>query len=175
MINVICDRALLGAYSRETRRVSRRLVRRAAAEIRGQQYRSPLLRWAMPAIAAAAVIVVGASIWSFTGDRGAAVATVETPPALTEAAERPDPAVETPVAAIDPEPEPEPEPEPTLDEQLQLASGLTRSESAFAVLFDLWGLEFSGTTGDGCTLAEQAGYACLVQRGSCVPGRAGPR
>ena len=36
LINVICDRALLGAYSRESRRVDRRLIRRAAAEVRGQ-------------------------------------------------------------------------------------------------------------------------------------------
>ena len=38
LINVICDRALLGAYSRELRRVNRRLVRRAAAEIQGETY-----------------------------------------------------------------------------------------------------------------------------------------
>ncbi|MFQ5609010.1 MAG: ExeA family protein, partial [Woeseiaceae bacterium] len=33
LINVVCDRALLGAYSRESRKVNRTLVRRAAAEI----------------------------------------------------------------------------------------------------------------------------------------------
>jgi general secretion pathway protein A len=48
LINVICDRALLGAYSKETRRVGRRLVRRAAAEIKGIPYTAPLLRWAIP-------------------------------------------------------------------------------------------------------------------------------
>ncbi|MGB5578524.1 MAG: AAA family ATPase, partial [Woeseiaceae bacterium] len=43
LINVICDRALLGAYSLESRRVDRRLIRRAAAEVRGQLERSPWL------------------------------------------------------------------------------------------------------------------------------------
>jgi general secretion pathway protein A len=33
IMNVICDRALLGAYSRETRTVNKRLVRRAANEV----------------------------------------------------------------------------------------------------------------------------------------------
>ena len=36
LINVICDRALLGAYSSEIRRVNRRMIRRAAAEITGK-------------------------------------------------------------------------------------------------------------------------------------------
>ena len=36
LVNVICDRALLGAYSLESRKVTRRLVRRAAAEISGE-------------------------------------------------------------------------------------------------------------------------------------------
>ncbi len=51
LINVICDRALLGAYSHESRRVSRTLVRRAAAEVSGQAYKPLLLRWATPVMA----------------------------------------------------------------------------------------------------------------------------
>ena len=58
LINVICDRALLGAYSRETRRVNRRLVRRAAAEIKGIPYTAPLLRWAIPVVGGVAVAVI---------------------------------------------------------------------------------------------------------------------
>lgn len=162
LINVICDRALLGAYSRETRRVSRRLVRRAAAEIRGEQYRTPLLRWAMPAVAAAAVVIIGAGIWSLAEDRGSAVATPDAPPELLAESGSPDALPEMPAPVT----EPEAEPEPTLDEQLQLASGLTAPESALAVLFDLWGLEYSGPANEGCSLALQAGYECLVQRGS---------
>jgi general secretion pathway protein A len=63
-----------------------------------------------------------------------------------------------------PAPGPGPEPEPTLDEQLILADGLTRLDNAFTVLFELWGLEYSG--GDGCVQAETSGYACLENRGS---------
>ena len=168
LINVICDRALLGAYSREIRGVNRRLVRRAAAEIKGEPYSSPLLRWAMPAITATVVVVIGASIWSLTERRDAIVDAAAEPVAMRPASALPpletsDTPTAEPAAA-----EPEPvEPEtPELDEQLVMASGLTGVDSAFAVLFDLWGLEYSGAAGDGCALARSSGYACLVQRGS---------
>jgi general secretion pathway protein A len=178
LINVICDRALLGAYSRESRRVNRRLVRRAAAEIKGEPYANPLLRWAMPVIAAIAVVVVGASIWSVKDWQAAPLATaVEHPPLAEEPAaleareDEPEPVMtETTQALVEPqaaaEAMPEPEPEPSLDEQLLMASGLTGLGSAFSVLFDMWGLEYSGAARDGCTLAQASGYACLSQRGS---------
>ena len=41
LINVICDRALLGAYARESRRINARLIRLAAAEVKGELQRSP--------------------------------------------------------------------------------------------------------------------------------------
>ena len=45
IINVICDRALLGAYSRESRTVNKKLVRKAASEVSGQKVQPMLLRW----------------------------------------------------------------------------------------------------------------------------------
>ena len=178
LINVICDRALLGAYSRESRRVNRRLVRRAAAEIKGEPYANPALRWAMPVIAAIAVVVVGASVWSVTGWEETTLATAVESPAITEPAaatdvQQSEPATSDATHATvelqdQPEatPEPEPEPEPSLDEQLLMASGLTGLGSAFSVLFDMWGLEYSGAARDGCALAQSSGYSCLAQRGS---------
>jgi general secretion pathway protein A len=60
----------------------------------------------------------------------------------------------------------EPEPEPSLDQQLLLAGELTRLGSAFEVLFDIWGIEYSEPVTNGCAVAQSAGYACLMQRGS---------
>jgi len=166
LINVICDRALLGAYSRELRRVSRRLIRRAAAEIKGIPYAVPWLRWALPVIAAVAVVIIGASFWSVLDERGVPAAAPPEPIADISKVEVTQPAIEeiSVVAAPAPEPEPEPDPEPTLDEQLVLADGLTGLDTAFTVLFELWGLEYSG--GDGCAQASNSGHACLVNRGS---------
>ena len=58
LINVICDRALLGAYTVESRRVNRRLVRRAAIEITGKTDKATWPRWAIPAIGMGAAVVI---------------------------------------------------------------------------------------------------------------------
>ena len=172
LINVICDRALLGAYSKESRRVNRRLVLRAAAEIKGIPYTTPFLRWALPVGGGVAIAVIAASLWPLLGERGdppdpapqaGAVAAAESGPApviiAEQAAPEPQPEPET-------EPELESEPEATLDQQLLLAGELTKLAPAFEVLFGLWGLEVSEPITNGCDTAQSAGYACLVQRGS---------
>ena len=50
VINVCCDRALLGAYTRETRKVTPALVRRAAGEVYGRRFSPLWLGWAAGAI-----------------------------------------------------------------------------------------------------------------------------
>jgi general secretion pathway protein A len=163
LINVICDRALLGAYSREARRVDRRLVRRAAAEVRGQLDGS---RWLRPVATAAGVIglaIVAATIWSSVPPR-------EAPPALAAV---PDDAIviEAPpvtgnLAPAETEAAPtEAQPEATLNEQLALASELTRTSAALGTLFAAWGLTYDSSRG-ACEQASDHGLACLYQRGS---------
>jgi len=178
IINVICDRALLGAYSLESRRVNRRLIRRAAAEVSGELRRSP---WVLPLATAAGVIglaVIAASVWSVAGRQQAVTsppadsvvaeaeaAVIETQP-LDEEPAPPEPMVETEEDERVEESEPADEPEPALVEQLQLAAELTTMPYALASLFEAWGLEFRlGATG-GCAQANAAGLACLYQRSS---------
>ena len=169
LINVICDRALLGAYSRETRRVSRRLVRRAAAEIKGIPYTASWLRWAVPVGGGIAIAVIAASLWPLLDQRpdGRSPAGAR---AVAAAGSAPPPAVITEPAAPEPEPEPEIEPDPapeaTIDEQLLLAGELTALAPAFEVLFGLWGIEFNEPISNGCEMAQSKGYACLIQQGS---------
>jgi general secretion pathway protein A len=169
LINVICDRALLGAYSRETRRVNRRLVRRAAAEIKGVPYTAPWLRWAIPVIGGVAVAVIAASLWPLLDQRPGRNNAAEASAIATAGTAAPPAAVVEPAAA-EPEPGPEteadPAPEATLDEQLLLAGELTGLAPAFETLFGLWGIESSEPIVNGCEMAQSKGYACLVQRGS---------
>jgi general secretion pathway protein A len=166
LINVICDRALLGAYSLESRRVSSRLIRRAAAEVRGQLERSPWLRPVAIAASVIGVAIIAGTVWSGTRQSNAlpvpaSEATVEAvanvPPAedIDAAA-----AVETMVAIESREVQ------ATLNEQLQLAADLTNMTSALTALFDAWGLEFKHNGDSGCSQANTAGLACLYQRGS---------
>ena len=158
LINVICDRALLGAYSAGNRRVNRRLMRRAAAEVTGTADAATWMRWAVPAIGIVAAVVITVGLLSILDQRRAII----------------DDGVVTPVAAAvvsssEPRPLPDPtetESETSLDQQLQLADELTSTEAGFAALFDLWGLDYRGGSQTGCTQAEAAGYSCLYQRGS---------
>jgi general secretion pathway protein A len=57
LINVICDRALLGAYARNEKSVSARVVRKAAGEVLGDSARHRGRTWWAPAVTM--VMVVG--------------------------------------------------------------------------------------------------------------------
>ena len=161
IINVICDRALLGAYSLEKRTVNRRLVRRAASEISGKAWLVRTPRWIAPSLltAGAAVIAVGA--WSFFAEQPAALPPADPAPAVMQ--QQPAP-IESPVIVEVPEEIEEPE-EPDLDEQLVLAGDLTGLDSALGSLLGLWGVEYSPETRP-CDQAAEAGYQCLTQNGS---------
>ena len=66
VINVTCDRALLGAYTRETRKVTGALVRRAAGEVYGRRIVPAWLQWSVGAVCIAAIAgagVVGWLVW----------------------------------------------------------------------------------------------------------------
>ena len=161
LINVICDRALLGAYSNEQRRVDRRTVRRAAAEITGKPRTAAWPRWIMPAFGMAAAAVIAAGLWLLNSERSAPPQETSPAPAVAITAEpQPSPVVEEPEPAGETDAA-----EETLDEQLQVAADLTSTESALATLLELWGLEYQPGRA-GCTQAAAVGYECLFQRGS---------
>jgi general secretion pathway protein A len=159
LINVICDRALLGAFSIESRRVNRRIIRRAATEITGKAETANTLRRALPVVGIIAAVVISAGFLSLLEERK---------PTIDAAIEAAVPAIPEPavvVAAAEPEPVVE-EPEASLDDQLELARELTNPQSAMAALLNLWGLEYLSDGQSGCAQAEAAGYSCLSQRGS---------
>ena len=165
LINVICDRALLGAFTVESRRVNRRLIRRAAAEVTGKTDSFNWTRWAVPVFGTAAALVIVASLLSTLGERrnvddistDTPVNAAVIPPADAEVG----PGLTTNVPASA-----QTEPQATLDDQLALADELTDMESALATLFDLWAIEYRNDSPVDCTQAVAAGYECLIQRGS---------
>jgi general secretion pathway protein A len=66
VVNVCCDRALLGAYTMETRQVTPALVRRAAGEVYGRRFAPRWLSWAAAAITCvgvAATVFAGVIVW----------------------------------------------------------------------------------------------------------------
>jgi general secretion pathway protein A len=159
LVNVICDRALLGAYSSESRRVNRRMIRRAAAEVTGKTGTSGWLRWAVPLFGLAAAVVIVTSFLMTLGNSVESIDdNVDAPIAATQS-----------LAEIQPLPDPVPieaaEPEVSLDEQLHLARELTNTASALLTLLEIWGIDYQSGQ-PGCEQAGAAGYQCVWQRGS---------
>ncbi len=181
LVNVICDRALLGAYARESRRVGKGIVRRAANEIAGTNVKPAWQRFLLPAAALATTAVVAATLWqqlpltpapAVVTAAAPVEAPVETPedtppPAVADAA----PAAEvdsaaTIVAVAEPLPAATDDDVETLDEQLRLARDLTFAESAWSGLFALWGEDFNVDGPAPCEQAAARGLACFSQRGN---------
>jgi general secretion pathway protein A len=146
IINVIADRALLGAYTREEHRVTGALVRRAASEVYGRPVLPPWLLWAASAGAAGGVVLLGIVLWRSLPSEEQPLAGAEPPPAVaaTTAAESP----------------------PPLGNQLTDDSALTTMDAAFNSLFSLWGAQYEAGTGHACEQAGVHGLSCVWQRGS---------
>jgi len=174
VINVICDRALLGAFTQEEHRVGGALVRQAASEVYGRPVPAPWLKWATTAAVVAAVSLLGFGLWAyFSRDGGAKpdaaavaaapvpeIATVDptTPAAQETVATPPEPAAEVPTVALD---------------QLLVGHGNeTTTEAALGKLFALWGVNYEPTQGRGCDQASRQGLECLFQKGSWAQLRA---
>ena len=167
LVNVICDRALLGGYTQESRRVNARLIRQAAAEVKGEIEHSPWIRRTAIAAGVVGVALIAASIWSVTRNERIAQPEIVATSVVEElAAAEPDPVPEPPVEAITQLPVAEPDPVPSLEEQLQLAGDLTSNDYALVALFETWGLEYRAGGRSGCAQAADAGLNCLYQRGS---------
>jgi general secretion pathway protein A len=164
VINVICDRALLGAYSLDRHRVTGGLVRSAAREVFGRRFSPQWLPWAGTAALAASLAALSFVLWSWH-DRLHAPAmqsvTAATPaPALTvsDASAAIPTAVPTALRAT--------EPRPHLTDLLTQHTAETDTDNAFGKLFALWGAKYQPNGTDPCTQAAQQGLACVAERGS---------
>src|SRR6201989_1196652 len=63
VINVVCDRALLGAYSTDRHRVTSNLVRHAAEEVFRKRFTPRWLPWLGATAAAVLLVMTGALLW----------------------------------------------------------------------------------------------------------------
>jgi general secretion pathway protein A len=163
LINVICDRALLGAYAQESRTINRQLIKRAAAEVSGELEGAPTNRRFALAAGLVAAAVVAASVWSVTKQAPPA----EPPAAFEEPLAESVATSDAHDAPLESPPEaPLESSQPTLAEELALAGELTSDDFALASLFDLWNLKYTRGATDSCAQAAVAGLACLRQRSS---------
>ena len=156
IINVICDRALLGAFTHEDHRVSGKLVRDAAAQVYGRPMPAPWLRWAIAGAIAGALALVAAGLWSILASR---------PRTSTDTAAVAAPVASNQLAQADTTSAPPPAP-PSFDEVLARHGNDTTTEAALAKLFASWGATYDPSGGRGCDQAARQGLECLFQKGS---------
>ncbi|HMH87518.1 MAG TPA: AAA family ATPase [Steroidobacteraceae bacterium] len=167
VINVACDRALLGAYTQETKKISAGLVRRAAGEVYGRRFLPTWLGWVMGSlglVALAGTLFVG---WQFWLQSSPIFSSSRAP--KSAAATHPAAAAATTAAALPVVPPPAaPAPAPKLasvNALLEANEANTTDAAAFRRLLSLWGTALSDDR-DPCGQAAKAGLSCLEQRGS---------
>ncbi|MEE4186157.1 MAG: AAA family ATPase [Gammaproteobacteria bacterium] len=159
IINVLADRALLGAFTHEAAEVTPALVRKAASEVYGEDTDSAS-RWSVglrvAAVAGLAALLIGAAI---------ATALRFSAPTAPQAAAQPDDSLDAataimPAAGVD-----------DLEGLLLTNAAFTDTRSAFATLFGIWGVEFRDTATPACDQAREYQLACFFNRGSIAQVR----
>jgi general secretion pathway protein A len=164
VINVACDRALLGAYTQETKKITASLVRRAAGEVYGRRFFPTWLGWVVGSLAAAALAGTLFLAWQFWRHQSPVLsASRAIKSAAATQATVPRSATAVPAASAVTAP-----PAPKLasvNALLQANEANTTDAAAFRRLLALWGTALADDR-DPCGQAAKAGLACLDQRGS---------
>lgn len=182
LVNVVADRALLGAWSHEEPVVSSKMARKAASEVFGERIRRQARR--APAATIVLLGLAGVAIAILAGIVTTVVRERMEPPAAAASTEPVNRVVRQPAAqAVQPAPAqpapPQPAPaEPALEATpaavapeplgVRLATGelATGTDAAFTGLFARWGLEYRPEFGPACDQAAANGLRCLLQRGT---------
>ncbi len=157
MINVIADRALLGAFTAESSQVTPAIVRRAAAEVydRPTAALPPWLRWlGLGILPAAGLVALLVAAWWLPGRDGGQAAADS--PALA-------PATVTPTAAGTIERSPGLD---SLGEALDALPATADADAAYTRLFTLWNASYQPGPDGACQQAEASGLRCLLQHGT---------
>jgi general secretion pathway protein A len=170
VINVTCDRALLGAYTRETRKITAALVRSAAGEVYGRRYLPRGLSWIAGTLGAIGIAAAGVAGWQLWQRQIAALHASPHKPAHV-AARAGAPAAAAPASNAAPMPAPAAVPAVSINTLLAANSALTSDAAAFRRLLSLWGTAMADDK-NPCGQAAKAGLSCLEQRGSWAQVRA---
>ena len=160
VINVICDRALLGAYSLDRHRVTAALVRSAAAEVFGRRFTPHWLPWAVTAVSAMMLTVATVAVWKLQPWNAHAHA-----PRIARSAPADVSGAAVPVATAATLPAASPG-QARLVGLLRAHATETDTDSAFGKLFGLWNVKYQPNGTDPCTQAASQGLACVAERGS---------
>ncbi len=155
LINVICDRSLLGAYSQEIRKVTVQMVRDAASEVSGVRAGLVPQKRLFYLFGAVAILAVTTVIWMLAEMQDSSINAPDSVPlAVDEASDVMANTVTGEVA------------QPSLDGLLRSYSGSADNNSAIIALLTIWGIEPDPGAAEPCAQAASNGLRCLSKRGS---------
>jgi general secretion pathway protein A len=163
LINVLSDRALLGAYTQDRHNITPAIVRRAAVEVFDKPIAPGWIRWAIGGGGLLAVALTAWILWQWRSDASAGAPDTAAPVATAPMSPAATSAGTTPVASQATDARPSPV---ALAMLLRDFATETDADNAFNKLFALWGAQYVVGTVDPCTQALQQGLSCLAQRGA---------
>ncbi|WP_297794010.1 ExeA family protein [uncultured Marinobacter sp.] len=178
LINLISDRALLGAYAEGEHVITAKHIRTAAKEVNGGHFAAAQKvagggnnRSRYLALVASVLVAVAGTAWLLerwqVGAEASTPLAGEQSLAVTGTIERVD--TEPAPAPKTSEPEPEPEPEPVTEPILSFEFDTHGQSqvSAFRGLFELWGIDYVPSDNpDPCIFARIEGLSCLQRQGT---------
>ncbi|MDQ6987183.1 MAG: AAA family ATPase, partial [Mariprofundaceae bacterium] len=151
LINLICDRAMLGAYAESVKKIDRKIIRKACREVLGEQSASDKRNdWKIPLLSLAfAAILLLVGVFTFTPEKA------------------PLPAIQKATQAT----QIMPRKKETTHEKTEkpwawpAATDTAQSrKNSFRALFKAWGMALPDATA-ACVFATDQGLACLQQIG----------
>jgi general secretion pathway protein A len=160
VINVIADRALLGAYTLDRHKVTAQLVRAAASEVFGRRFAPRWVPWAGVAALAVALAAGTWALWEFGLSIGGSSEALASTPSTAQNAE------EEAAAVLESDERATPEAQQPLTALLAQYKSETGPDGAFGKLFRIWGAQYVAGRVDPCSQAVRQGLECLMQRGS---------
>ena len=174
LVNVIADRALLGAYVEGKNRVSAAIVRRAAAEVFGKKS-----QWQLWLAGAAGLLIAVGAAWAILdgGEKPVPLAAAPVPPSQNPLQRTAEPHASRSETAPTPSPVAPVPPEPiaAIDAgRITVSDSISRPASigtnsgqanAYGAVFDRWGVPYQAE-GIPCDFAPSVGLQCLKQNGN---------
>ena len=155
VINLICDRSLLGTYAENKLQVTKAIVNKAADEILGEQEKKSNRHYG---IAATLLLVIAAGAFLFLNQNQPPPVALTEPPEAEPVTNHMDGSLVTTATATPAFTEPDPA---RILDNIENVRGHANVERAFNDMFALWGVVFSQDDTRPCDLARTIGLSCF--------------
>jgi len=179
LINIMADRALLGAYAQNSKTVSRPILKQAVQEVIGKKHakKSHVWPWSLASTLLLAIgIFLLSNIWQ-NQDGDNAIASMQKPAQSSKTIAMAEPGIETSTETL---PEAAPEEALKMIPEIMISSepvdekipSVENQNAAFIPVFNAWGIEYQPEThGDACDFARTQHLSCLRQQGDIASMR----